>query len=214
MVRLLRARYPQSRLFLIGESMGGAVLMCLASRPEAPLVDGYVMSAPAVWGRAQMNLFLRSSLWIAVRFMPGVALTGGPVHVRASDNHAALLRLSDDPLTLHATRVDTLKGLIDLMDEALASARHFAGPALFLYGGKDELVPDHATRVAWQALGAARDPRVRIAYYPHGFHLLLRDLGRAAPIGDTIAWLRDPAAPLPSRAEQAAQAWLAGRHTT
>ena len=109
--------------------------------------------------------------------------------------------------------MDTLKGLIDLMDEALASARHFAGPALFLYGGKDELVPDHATRVAWRALGAARDPRVRIAYYAHGYHLLLRDLGRAAPIGDTIAWLRDSAAPLPSHADRAAQAWLA-RHAT
>lgn len=40
---------------------------------------------------------------------------------------------------------------------------------------------------------------------------LLRDLGRAAPIGDTIAWIRDPAAPLPSHADEAARAWLARR---
>jgi acylglycerol lipase len=209
MVRLLRARYPTSRLYLIGESMGGAILMRLATARGAPKVDGYVMAAPAVWGRTEMNIFLRSSLWVAMRLAPGMALSGGPVHVVASDNHAALRRLSTDPLTIHETRVDTLRGLVNLMDGALASARYFTGPALFLYGGKDQLVPDHATHAAWRALEAAHDPLVRVAYYPRDYHLLLRDLGRAAPIGDAISWIRDPMAPLPSHADEAAREWLA-----
>jgi acylglycerol lipase len=208
--RQLRARYPQSRLYLIGESMGGAVLMRLAtSRGLAPPADGYVMAAPAVWGRAEMNIFLRASLWVAVRVAPGWSIRGGgPIQVWASDNRAALHRLSTDPLTLHDTRMDTLNGLVDLMDGALAAARDFSGPALFLYGGKDELVPDHATRAAWRALEASGDRQARIAYYPHDYHLLLRDLGRAAPIGDALAWIRNPAAPLPSHADLAAAAWL------
>jgi len=140
-----------------------------------------------------------------------MALSGGPIRVLASDNRAALIRLSRDPLTIHDTRVDTLKGLVDLMDGALASARNFTGPALFLYGGKDELVPDRATRAAWRGLERARDRLVRIAYYPHGYHLLLRDLDRGAPIGDVIGWIRDPSAPLPSGADRAARAWLARR---
>ena len=209
MARQLRARYPTSRLYMIGESMGGAVLMRLATAKGAPAVDGYVMSAPAVWGRQEMNVFLRSSLWVAVHLMPGMELTGGgPVRVLATDNRAALHRLSTDPLTLRETRVDMLNGLVDLMDGALASARWFKGPALFLYGGKDQLVPDHATQAAWRALEAAGDPLLRVAYYPHGYHLLLRDLGRAGPIGDTMAWLRDPRSALPSHADVAAREWL------
>jgi hypothetical protein len=47
------------------------------------------------------------------------------------------------------------------------------------------------------------------AFYPNNYHLLLRDLGRAVPIDDIIAWLLDPASPLPSGAEAAATAWLA-----
>lgn len=211
MAQQLRARYPNSRLYLIGESMGGAILMRLATARGAPEVNGYVMSAPAVWGRAEMNVFLRSSLWVAARLAPRMVLSGGPVRVIASDNRAALRRLSTDPLTIHETRVDTLRGLVDLMDGALGSARYFTGPALFLYGGKDELVPDHATQAAWRALEAAHDPLVRVAYYPPDYHLLLRDLGRAAPIGDTIAWIRDPQAPLPSHADAAAREWLARR---
>ena len=52
MVRLLRARYPHARLILMAESMGAAALMVLATQPHPPPVDGYVLIAPAVWGRA------------------------------------------------------------------------------------------------------------------------------------------------------------------
>jgi alpha-beta hydrolase superfamily lysophospholipase len=205
MARLLHARYPRARLILAGESMGAAVLMCLGAEPDPPPVDGYVLVAPAVWGRAEMNLFLRATLWAAAGLVPGLELSGAPVRVRASDNRDALIRLSRDPLTIKRTRVDTIKGLVDLMDAALAAAPHFRGRALFLYGGKDELVPDRATAATWRALPGAE----RRAFYPGGYHLLLRDLDRARPIEDVIAWIREPLAPLPSGAEPAARTWLA-----
>src|SRR5271165_146487 len=59
MTQLLRQRYPGVPVYLMGESMGAAVLMVLATEPHAPKVAGYVLVAPAVWGRAQMNFFLR-----------------------------------------------------------------------------------------------------------------------------------------------------------
>jgi acylglycerol lipase len=200
----LRARYPRSKLILMGESMGAAVLMCLGAEPDAPPVDGYVLVAPAVWGRAEMNVVLRATLWAAAGLMPGVELSGAPVKVKASDNREALMRLGRDPLTLRRTRIDAIKGLVDLMDAALAAAPHFHGRGLFLYGGKDELVPDRATAATWRELAGTE----RRAFYPGGYHLLLRDLDRARPLGDLIAWIRDPSAPLPSGAEPAAGTWL------
>ena len=47
------------------------------------------------------------------------------------------------------------------------------------------------------------------AFYPNGYHLLLRDKDRAKPIDDILAWIRHPDAPLPSGADLAAEAWLA-----
>jgi hypothetical protein len=38
--------------------------------------------------------------------------------------------------------------------------------------------------------------------------LLLRDLERVPVIDDVAAWMKDPKAPLPSGADQAAQEWL------
>jgi alpha-beta hydrolase superfamily lysophospholipase len=205
MARLLRARYPHVKLVLMAESMGAAALMVMAAEPNPPPVDGYVLIAPAVWGRSEMNVMMRVSLWLADHIVPGMTVTGGGfVKVTASDNHQALVALSADPLTIHATRVDAVKGLVDLMDAAMAAAPKFNAPALVLYGGHDELVPARATAATWRALPSGP---VR-AFYPGGYHLLLRDRDRAVPIGDILAWIFVPEAPLPSGADNAAEAWL------
>ena len=52
--RQLHRRYPHAKLFMMGESMGAAVLMVLAAAhpalPVPPLpVSGWVLVAPAVW---------------------------------------------------------------------------------------------------------------------------------------------------------------------
>jgi acylglycerol lipase len=206
MIRLVRQRYRPTKLILMGESMGAAALMVLATLPDPPQVDGYVLVAPAVWGRAEMNLPMRIVLWLADKTVPGLHVAGGGiVKVTASDNREALIRLSNDPLTIYKTRVDAIKGLVDLMDQAAAAAPHFHAPALFLYGGHDELVPSRATVATWRAL----PPGPVRAFYPKGYHLMLRDKDRATPIGDILAWIRDPQAPLPSGAERAAAMWLA-----
>ena len=208
MARALRTRYPHSKLILMGESMGAAVLMALATSPDPPPADGYVLIAPAVWGRAEMNLFLRASLWVVSNAMPGFVVPSGMTPTRmASDNRAAIRRLSTDPLTIRETRVDAVRGLVDLMDAALAAAPRFHAPALFMAGGKDELIPEQATSAVWHALPGGE----RLAFYPGGYHLLLRDSGRETPIGDVVAWIRDPGAPLPSGADRAAASWLAER---
>ena len=207
MARLLQQRYPGVPIYLMGESMGAAVLMVLATEPHAPHVAGYVLVAPAVWGRAEMSPFLRATLWLASHTVPGLELENrGYVKITASDNHEALVRLSQDPRTLHKTRVDATAGLVNLMDVALASAAEFRGRALFLYGGKDDLIPKQATLATWRALPKGD---VTLAYYKDHYHLLLRDLERVPVINDVAAWMKDPTAPLPSGADKAAQEWMA-----
>ncbi len=205
MLRLLRARHPGTPLYAMGESMGGAVLMTLAARPGPPLADGWVLLSPAVWGRRQMGVLLSSGLWLVSGVAPGFSVTGAevPLKVKASDNREALLSLARNPLTIRRTRFDTLRGLTDLMDDAQAAAPALRGRVLALYGNEDTVVPDQAAARAWSHM----PPDARFGLYPDGYHLLLRDRNRAAPIGDVIAWLRDPGAWLPSGADLAAAAW-------
>ncbi|WP_158742428.1 alpha/beta fold hydrolase [Acidisphaera sp. L21] len=210
MARDLRRRYPTTPLFVMGESMGGAIAMDLAARPDAPPITGTIMLSPAVWGRSEQGLVLASALWAANAVAPGHRITAGevPVQVRASDNRDALIALVRDPLTIRSTQVSVLNGLVDLMDSAQAAAPQVHGRSFIAYGGHDDLVPAGAMGVAWAHL----PPDTRRAVYPNGYHLLMRDLDRQAVIDDVITWIRRPDALLPSGADIAAATWATRYH--
>jgi alpha-beta hydrolase superfamily lysophospholipase len=160
--RLLRARYPDVPLYLLGESMGGAVAvvaMSGAGGTPIPNVDGVILAAPAVWGRPTMDLLPRVALWAGVRLMPGLTLTGRGLHIQASDNIPMLRALARDPLVIKDTRVDTIWGLVNLMDAALASAPRLRAPLLLMYGADDEIIPKQPVRRFVRAL--PHDPRDR-----------------------------------------------------
>ena len=205
MARALIARYPGIPVYVMGESMGGAIALDLAAEPNPPPIAGTIMLSPAVWGRPEQGLVLASALWLTDAVIPGYKITGSdvPVRVHASDNKAALIALAKDPLTLRTTKVSSLTGLVDLMDSAQAAAPHVTGRTFLAYGGHDDLVPASAMAVAWAHLPAS----TRRALYPNGYHLLMRDLDRQAVIDDVISWIQSPDALLPSGADVAAAAW-------
>ena len=213
-VALLRRRYPGVPLYLLGESMGGAIVILAASgRSGAPVpdVDGVILVAPAVWGRQTMSLVERVGLWLA-DLMPSMKLSPDalPVRIRPSDNIPMLRAFSADPLVIKDTRADTLTGLVDLMSAALAAGPWFDAPALLLYGERDEIVPRAPMARFVDALPARAQLRQRVALYPKGYHMLLRDLDGALLIADVAAWIHNPAAPLPSGADRGARASLTG----
>jgi acylglycerol lipase len=205
--RLLRQRYPGVPLYLLGESMGGAVVITAVSgaagapRPEA---DGIILAAPAVWGRETMNVFERAALWAGYRLFPGLTLTGRGLNIMPSDNIEMLRALARDPLVIKETRVDTIKGLVDLMDLALAAAPRVDVPMLLLYGDRDEIVPKEPTRLWIDNLPYRARLTRRIAWYAEGYHMLLRDLEAPIVLKDVASWIADHRAPLPSGADRRA----------
>jgi len=208
--RLVADRHPGVPLYLLGESMGGAVAMVAVAVDPPPEVKGLILSAPAVWGRSTMGVFERAALWLAYQVAPGWELTGQGLHIRPSDNIAMLRKLSADPLVIKSTRVDAIEGLVDLMDQASEAASADRLPTLVLVGAKDEIIPADSmwsTVVALPDLGRSQ----RVALYSDGWHMLLRDL-QAAKVEDDIAhWIADPAQPLPSGADANAGAELRKR---
>ena len=199
LIALLRARYPALPHYALGESMGGAVLM--AAEEDAPLaLDGFVLAAPAVWGRATMPFYQTAALWLTVHTLPWMTLSGSGLGITPSDNIEMLRALSRDPLVIKHTRVDAMWGIVNLMDDALASARRFDAPALFLYGARDEIVPPDATLRMFESLPA--DGAHTIAVYDAGYHMLLRDLQAPTVWQDVLAWIGDRRATLPSGADR------------
>ncbi len=206
--RLIRARHPGVPLYLLGSSMGGAVIMVADAGPEPLAADGVILAAPAVWGRSTMAWYQRLALWVGVRVMPWAEITGRGLRIKPSDNLEMLYALGADPLVRKATRIDAVWGLANLMDDAAASAGALKSPALILYGEKDEIIPRAPTRAMLDRLPPAATADRRVAIYADGYHMLLRDLGSLTPWKDIAHWIADRRRPLPSGADTRVGTWL------
>jgi alpha-beta hydrolase superfamily lysophospholipase len=205
-VAALRSAYPQVPIYLLGESMGGAVAVVVMTGESGipiPPVDGVVLSAPAVWARSTMPFLPRLALWAGARLFPSMTLTGKQLHLMPSDNIPMLRALSRDPMVIKETRVDTIYGLVNLMDAALAAAPALSQPTLLMYGAHDEIVPAQPIRDFVAALPARAGRTRRLAYYRHGYHMLLRDLDGTMVADDVASWVLHGTAGLPSGADRA-----------
>jgi len=193
----VRARHPAAPVYAIGASMGGAVIMAAAAGPACPdieALDGLILAAPAVRGHQSLNLIYRAALWAGAYIAPWATVTGRGLGIVPSDNIEMLRALSADPLVIKETRVDAVFGMVNLMDAALAAAPRIRTPTLLLYGAHDEIIPPRPTRMMVQRWTGP----LRVAVYPDGYHMLLRDLGAEAVWGDVLAWAVDGQAALPS----------------
>jgi alpha-beta hydrolase superfamily lysophospholipase len=199
-VTAVRARHPGVPVTLLGESMGGAVIMVTMAGPQPPPVAGIVLAAPAVWGWSTLPAVARGALWVGAYTMPwNLLVPPRNLRIRASDNTAMLRALGRDPLVIKRTRIDAVYGLTDLMEEAWSDAGRIRAPTLLLYGAKDQLIPPKPVA----QVGAALAPVARMAVYPSGWHMLLRDKEAEIVWRDVAAWTLDHAAPLPSGDERA-----------
>jgi alpha-beta hydrolase superfamily lysophospholipase len=187
-VAAVRARNPGVPLFVLGESMGGAVVLTAYASPHPPQADGIILVSPAVWSRADMPFHYRAALWLTAHLMPGLTVSGrGVVKIWPSDNIEMLRKYSRDPLVIKETRADAVWGLANLMDDARAATSTLAAPPpiLLLHGEKDQVIPPASAAAAVKALGPKAEERL----YPKGYHMLLRDLEGPAVWKDVVTWI-------------------------
>jgi alpha-beta hydrolase superfamily lysophospholipase len=186
-----RKRFPGVKVYAAGESMGGAVVLSALASNDPPAIDGAILVSPAVWSRADMPMLYRVALFMVAHITPGIILTnsaaGKVVKIIPSDNIPMLIALGKDPLFQKKTRADTLYGLVNLMGEARTAPARLKNPPpiLYLHGGKDQVIPPAPAKATIRELGA----RATVREYPNGYHMLLRDLGRAKVEDDVADWI-------------------------
>jgi alpha-beta hydrolase superfamily lysophospholipase len=204
-VAVAHQRYPGVKVAVVAESMGAAVAMTAFGSDAPPKADALILSSPGLRGWGAIPLSYSVALWTSAHVRPDwVVVPPKGLGVVATDNNAKLREMWYDPLILKDTRIDAVYGVVSLMEEADAATPRLSPemPTLLLYGGKDEVIPAEGVKRA-----AARLPKkVRTAYYPKGYHLLLNDLAAEERWKDILAFVADPGAPLPSGA--GALPWL------
>jgi alpha-beta hydrolase superfamily lysophospholipase len=201
--KLLHAKYPGRPLYLLGESMGAAVIMAAEMTPDPPQSDGIILESPAIWGWQTQSNFNRNVLDMAAHAVPWMTVVPTGLRLKASDNRRALVALARDPLVIKETRVDAAYGLVELMTRAYDAIPKLGHPRyLVLAPGKEAILNKNAVKSGLARLPDDLPPKQgRLARYPNAYHLMLRDWDAPKIYDDIAAWIEHPDAPLPSGAD-------------
>ena len=60
--------HPDRPVYILGESMGAAVVIAAMASGASLDAEGFILTAPAVWGGDQLNPFYRATLWVVSRY--------------------------------------------------------------------------------------------------------------------------------------------------
>jgi acylglycerol lipase len=192
-----RQRHPNARVAVVGESMGAAMAVTAFAGPDAPKVDALILSGPGFRGWGALPWIYSASLWVSSHVRPDwVVVPPKGVRVIATDNNEKLREMWFNPLVQKSNRIDSVFGVVSIMEEADASIASLPPgiPTLMLYGAMDEIIPVEGVIRAT----AKMPPHVQTAYYAKGYHMLMNDLQAETVWGDILAFVRNPESPLPS----------------
>ncbi|MFM1827455.1 MAG: hypothetical protein RLY67_836 [Pseudomonadota bacterium] len=191
----VRQRHPTLPLIVVGESMGGAVVLRASTERPGLTADKIILKAPAIWGAEAMPWYQRASLQWFNAIAPDFTFTGRGIQslgIRPTDDPVVSRELSLDPLFIKETRVSSLYGVTQLMGQALNHPIEFPTPTLVLYGLKDKIIPPEPT-CYWLtrlvAVASEASANLQWIVYPNGWHMLTRQREAKRVIQDISAWI-------------------------
>jgi alpha-beta hydrolase superfamily lysophospholipase len=183
-LRLVQDWQPQRPLFLLGNSLGGLIVLDYAQdRPQG--LAGVIAAAPPlgklgvppvlmVLGRMMSRVIPRFSLQV------GMDLTG-----LARDSRVVEAVLAD-PLFHRRGTARLSTEVTETIDRVQSRAAALLLPLLILHGSADRMVPPQGSREFFAKL---RHPDRQLLEYPEGYHGLFADTGADQVLNDLGQWL-------------------------
>ena len=179
----LKKKYPEKKIFLLGESMGGAIALSLLNHYKTLPINGCILVAPAIWNFKERNFFKSFTLNIISKILPNLAISGkGLIKVQASDNLKMLEELSKDKYFIHKPNFKSLNGVTRLMDQSFDDTKNYLKSppyrTLILVPINDQIVPRKPLIEILLEPDIKKNigKRFDLSVYTSSYHMMLRDL--------------------------------------
>ncbi len=191
-LNFVRSKEPESKVFLIGQSMGGTIALDYILReenqyivPEKNELQGLILLSPALGlGVASWKLLLGKVL---SRVSPHFALDTGIDFSAASRNPEVVAACKKDSLRHSQGTARLTTELLQTIDWINTHAAEIKIPLLILHGGADTVALPHNSRMFFERLTLA-DKEIR--EYPDSYHELHSDINYKEVLGDMENWIK------------------------
>jgi alpha-beta hydrolase superfamily lysophospholipase len=181
---LVRAEDPGLPLFVLGNSLGGLIVLEYALQHPGGL-QGVIAAAPPL-GSLGIPAPLLTLGRVMSRILPRFALrTGMDLGGLAHDPTVVAVVLADP----HFHRWGTARLSVEVakaVERVQAGAARFQVPVLLLHGAADRMVLPDGTRTYMEKLGQTDKTLIE---YPEGFHALFADHGGERVLADVERWM-------------------------
>tara|TARA_B100000963_G_C22619205_1_gene668989 strand:+ start:473 stop:1360 length:888 start_codon:yes stop_codon:yes gene_type:complete len=197
-LKRIKDKNPNRRIFLLGESMGGAIVISLAEKYNDLPIDGLILVAPAIWDFTESNFWKSITLKFFSTILPNVKVSGkGIIKVTASDNNEMLKRLSKDIHFIDKPSLKSLYGITNLMNDAFKNALSYlhnpSYKTLIMVPIRDEIVPRKPLIKIFKNSGIKKNisKMIDLGVYENSYHMILRDLEGSKIINDIRLWIEN-----------------------
>ncbi len=184
---VVRQENPESKIYLVGESMGGLIAFMAVSMCPGRY-DGLVCWSPAFINAMPFSLKEYFDLFFALLhdhkkrfrmpFRPDMYTRDPDMqkHVRSDRKEHAFASSK------------LLYNILMAQIKSPLRAKNIKVPVLFQLAGTDHLVSTAASEKIFKRVGSADK---RIIVYPEMYHALSIDLGRETVFNDTFEWIKE-----------------------
>ena len=183
-VAVVRREEPDRPIFLLGNSLGGLIVLDYAlSRPEG--IRGVIAASPPL-GRLGVPAPLLALGRVLSRVWPRFSLrTGMDLSGLARDPVVAETVLAD-PLFHRVGTARLSTEVVAAIARVQAAAPRFPLPLLVLHGSEDRMVPPDGSRAFVTHVG---HPDRELREYAGAYHVLFADLDRERVLRDVEQWI-------------------------
>ena len=185
-LQLIGDRETGQKIFLVGHSLGGQVVLTYGSR-QANRVAGVVTSSanlrlkmPVPWLKKQAGMLL-------ARYVPKLTMPAGLDPSNLSHDLQVVTAYEEDPLVNDRITVRLAAEMFDNQDQMNRIAQQFRLPCLMLHGGDDPVSDPDGTQDFFTAC-ASKDKELKL--YPGYYHEIFNEVGREAVFEDIENWLK------------------------
>jgi alpha-beta hydrolase superfamily lysophospholipase len=184
LVALVRSEEPGLPLFLLGNSLGGLIVLDYAlTYPDG--LRGVIAAAPPL-GRLSVPALLLALGRVMSRVWPRFSVRTGMDLSGLARDPAVRETVLADPLFHRRGTARLSTEVVATIARVQAEAPRFPVPVLILHGSADRMVTPEGSRGFIARVGL---PDRELREYPDGYHALFADLDRARVLNDLERWI-------------------------